>query len=240
MGGMTDSPVDGFVLLKFKPEALAANGWPLVDYPVPSEAVDALLEGGGQLEAPNMLAWMQQYVTDKQAPWREYRDAMLALLAMCTADDERRVIDIRGDTWSLVCGAVDLDAKLVSFCRDGELLAIAGKNDDGRLRVTCYQALDGRTLSSILQASLLPAPDGTVCMRPNNWEYLGDNACGSGQIYACLDGRSHMALWDYGFGVTADREPDPNWHSQRDVTPLSAGALAASLGVYYERGPDIF
>ncbi len=98
------------------------------------------------------------------------------------------------------------------------------ENADGRIRVACYQPLDGRTVSLIIGASCLPAPDGTVCMRPNNWEYLGDNACGNGQIYAAIDGRSYMSLWKHGLGVTTEQGLDPEWHHVRDLTPLSAGA----------------
>ena len=238
MSEMIESPVEGFVLLNFKPEALAARGWPAVEYPMPSDALEAMLDGGADLGAPQLLAWMQQYVAEEKAPWREYREAMLALLAICTPDDARGVIDVGGDTWSLIAGEVDLDAKVVSFCREGELLAMAGKHEDGRLRVACFQPLDGRTVSSIIRGSVLPAPDGTVCMRPNNWEYVGDNACGNGQLYAAMAGSSYMALWEHGFGITAKHEPDPAWHSQRDVAPLAAATLAVSLGVYYQLGPE--
>ena len=98
MGDMKESPVEGFVLLNFKPDSLVARGWPLVEYPMPSEALDAMLEGGAELEAPQLLAWMQQYVAESKAPWREYCEAMLALLVICTPEDERGVIDVGGDT----------------------------------------------------------------------------------------------------------------------------------------------
>jgi len=237
MNSMSDSQVEGFILMKFKAEAVAAKGWPSVEYPVPAEALVALIDGKGELEAPQMLAWMQHYVAHTNAPWRDYREAMRTLLEICSPADDRDTIDAGSDRWSLVCGPVDLDAKVVSFCRDGDLLAVAGENADGRIRVASYQPLDGRTVSLIIGASCLPAPDGTVCMRPNNWEYLGDNACGNGQIYAAIDGQSYMSLWKHGLGVTTEQGLDPEWHHVRDLTPLSAAALATSLGVYYSLGP---
>lgn len=240
MGSLTDSPVEGYVLLTFKPEDLAAQGLPCVDYPVPSSDLDAVLEGNGEIEAPQLLVWIQQYASDQNAPWRDYREAMLQLLEVCTPPDERTPIDVSGDNWSLVCGKVDLDSKLVSFSRDGEVLAVAGKHADGRVRVESFQPPDGRTLRCLINTSLLPAPDGTVCMRPNNWEYLGDNACGTGQMYAAMEGRSYMSLWEYGLGITIEHETDPAWYSQRDAIPLSAATLAVALGIYYELNTDGF
>lgn len=237
MSSVNDSVVEGFVLLGFKAEALEAKGWPVIEYPAPASELDALIEDGGEMHLAQLLAWMQQYVADGSVPWREYRDALSSLLGMCTPTDDRDVVDVQGDNWSLVCGGVNLDAKLVSFSRDGELLAAAEKNEDGRLRVASYQPLDGSTLQRIISASQLPAPDGTVCMRPDNWEYLGDNACGNGQFYAANEGRSYMSLWEYGFGITAKQERDLDWYPQRDRPPLPAAMLATSIGVYYELGP---
>ena len=234
MRSPTNSPVEGFSLMKFKQDALDAQGLPCVDYPIPSSGLDNVLEGGGVISPPMLLAWMQEYVSDKKAPWRDYRDAMLQLLDLCAPDDERTPIDVSGDTWSLVCGQVDLDAKLVSFSRDGEVLAVAEKNEDGRILVESFQPLDGRTLCSLINTSHLPAPDGTVCMRPDNWEYLGDNACGASQLYAATDGLSYRSLWEYGLGITAKQEPDPHWHQQRNFKPLPASMLATSQGLYYE------
>ena len=75
-------------------------------------------------------------------------------------------------------------------------------------------------------------------MRPNNWEFLGDNACGNGQMYACEGGRSYMALWEFGLGITYERKVDPEWHRKRTATPFSAAAFASLLGRYYALTTD--
>jgi hypothetical protein len=226
--------------MSFKPDALAARGLPLVEYPVPIGALDAVLGGGGDIDASQFLQWIQEYIAHQDAPWRDYNDAMLAILSGYADPDAPDVIDAIGDKWSLVCGDVDLDGPVVSFLRDGELLANATRNDDGRLRISSYKPLDGAAISNIITVSESSAYAGTHYEADDNWEIIKYKACSTSQAYAYSAGRSYMALWEYGYGINANRKPDPHWYSFRESKPLPAAMLAVSLGIYYELSDRAF
>ena len=70
MSNSKKSPIDGFMLMRFKPDTLVSRGLPLVEYPVPIGALDAILGGGGDIDASQLLVWIQEYIAHQDAPWR--------------------------------------------------------------------------------------------------------------------------------------------------------------------------
>jgi len=229
--------VDGFVLMRFKKEALAGRGLPDIDYPIPTELLFEVMGGAGMLENKQLLACMQQYTAQGEVKdWQDYLPAMHALTKSMSPPVEPYEVQVIADRWSIVCGEVDLDGPVVAYCRNDEILAVACRNEDGRLRMMSYQPLDERTLLRMMESARNPHEDGTVCQREDNWEYLADGACGNGQMYAMMDGTSYFVLWRDGLAIH-NGKPDPDYAQHREATPLPPSSLATSLAVCHEYAP---
>jgi len=229
--------VDGFILIHFKAEALAAHELPNVAYPMPTEVLAQQLTGSGMLKNKQILAYIQQYTAHGEVKnWQDYLPAMHALTRSLSPPVEPYEVQVIADRWSIVCGEVDLDGPVVACCRNDEILAVACRNEDGRLRIMSYQPLDERTLLRMMESARNPHEDGTVCQREDNWEYLADGACGNGQMYAMVDGTSYFVLWRDGLAMH-NGKPDPKFAQHREATPLYASSLATSLAVCHEYAP---
>ena len=229
--------IDGFVLMRFKKEALAGRGLPDIDYPIPTELLFEAMGGAGMLENKQLLACMQQYTAHGEVKdWQDYLPAMHALTKNISPPGEPYEIEVIADRWSIVCGEVDLDGPVVAYCRNEEILAVACRNPDGRLRMMSYQPLDQRTMERMMESARHPHEDGTVCQREDNWEYLADGACGNGQMYAMMRGESYFVLWRDGLAI-CNGKPDPDYAQQREVSPLPPSFLAIGLAVCHEYAP---
>jgi hypothetical protein len=109
---------------------------------------------------------------------------------------------------------------------------------NGSLRAACYRPLDAKAIQYLLGLALVPAADGTVCMRENNFEYAKDCAAGTGRYYAFERGESHLSYWEHGLGLTQSHERIDDWYSQRSLPPFQPAMLAVQLGVYFELTDD--
>jgi hypothetical protein len=134
-----------------------------------------------------------------------------------------------------------------------EAIAAVTGAADGRLLVSAFQPLDARAIRMLTGCGVKPAPDGTVCLRPNNWEYTLDASAGMGQAYAARDAVEHdqvgaVADVDLGdhpalvrravqlahevvchAGHGRGREADGVLQRQREVSAEAVGLEAAGL-----------
>ena len=102
------------------------------------------------------------------ADWEALELALDRLAELIAPDDHRTVVSAAGDSWWLEIGPVDLDGPIVTIQRGDQLIAAIGSREDGRLRVAAYRPLDAKAADYLISLSLLPKPDGGVCMRENN------------------------------------------------------------------------
>jgi hypothetical protein len=143
---------------------------------------------------------------------------------------------IEGDRWYVRLGPVDLGTKIVTVQRQHRLIAAITGAADGRLVVSAFQPLDARAIRMLTGCGVKPAPDGTVCLRPNNWEYTLDASAGMGQAYAARDGETYLSYWEFGIGVSADGETLPDWRRHRSAVPWPASLVAAQIAVHAAHG----
>jgi hypothetical protein len=143
---------------------------------------------------------------------------------------------IEGDRWYVRLEPVDLGAEIVTVQRQHRLVAAIAGAEDGRLVVSAFQPLDARAIRMLTGCGVKPAPDGTVCLRPNNWEYTLDASAGMGQVYAADRGETYLSYWEFGIGVSADGASVPDWRRYRDAVPWPASLLAAQIAVHAAHG----
>lgn len=183
-----------------------------------------------------LLKWMADYADD--APdWQKFTEAQLRLAARCATPDEHTFGTVQGDDWRIDLGDINVQAPAIGLHKGESLLAVIQKSNAGRLRVTAWQPLDGRSLSMLLAMARKPDPVHGVCMRENNWEYALDCSAANGQIYAANAGKSYLALWQYGLGIKADGSVDESCHSNSFKKPIRPYLVAAMLGIYWSLSP---
>jgi hypothetical protein len=143
---------------------------------------------------------------------------------------------IEGDRWHVRLGPVDLGTRIVTVQRQQRLIAAVTGAADGRLVVSAFQPLDACAIRLLTGCGVKPAPDGTVCLRPNNWEYTLDASAGMGQAYAADRGETYLSYWEFGIGVSANGETLPDWRRHRDAVPWPASLVAAQIAVHAAHG----
>lgn len=199
---------------------------------IPDAYVPASLPLAADLPPDALLRLVQEHA----ASWPGWQtleplwDRLIARLDRDAPPDP--VLDVEGANWSLRVGPVDLGRGIVTLQRSGHLLAAVAPRPDGRLAATAYRPLDARALRMLTGIGVRPAPDGTVAMRPNNWEYALDQSAGMGQAYASERGVTYLSYWEFGLGVSHDGTEVENWHAQRSLIPRPASSVAAELRAF--------
>lgn len=149
------------------------------------------------------------------------------LAELITEKPAMEVIGIEGERfWLELCEVNILSGDIVTTQRDEELVCASQSREDGTLRFATYQPLDAKAISYALGLALKPASDGTVCMRPNNWEYASDFSAGNGNHYASKSGAYYSSRWEFGLGISADGSRVDNWNAQRARHPIDAWFVA--------------
>jgi hypothetical protein len=221
--------VDGFGFMSWDREALAAAGLPAIDYPIPNGAFEAVVLGGGHVPNPQLLAWLQGYAETDIEAWRTHWPAMtrIAELLMVPEDAPRGLIEAAN--WRLLLEPVDLAGDIVTVSRGEELVAALASGEHEIVKAAHYRPLDERAAEMLIGAGHRPAPDGTVCLRPNGFEYMKDQTASFGQMYAYEGGRCYLSYWPNGLGIDHRGEELPDWLVQRGLTPLPWRQLGAEL-----------
>jgi hypothetical protein len=224
-----------FTQIRWKGDLLRELGLPDIGYPVPMDAYGEVLSSGGQVGFANMLYWLQEFSAGQKESWHDLEPAMTRLSELLAPEDSREALTTQGDTWFLEVGPVDLSSKIVTVQRRDTLIAAIAPRKDYTLRVAAYHPLDANSIKYLLGLSQLPDPEHGVCMRPNNWEYALDQACGSNSaFYACERGESYLSTWEHGLGVRGDGVHDERFIGERRMESLAPILLVTQLGVYYE------
>lgn len=141
-------------------------------------------------------------------------------------------LEVETEAWIVRLGPVDLDKPVITLQREGHVIAALACRSAGGLTAATFRPLDERALSFLTGLSARPGADGTVAMRPNNWEYALDQSAGMGQVYAADRGDTYLSLWAYGLGVSHDGSHVDDWYAQRTLTPRPSGQVAAELRAF--------
>lgn len=141
-------------------------------------------------------------------------------------------LEVETHAWVVRLGPVDLDKPIITLQRQGHLIAALAPRSEGGLTAAIFRPLDGRALNFLTGLSVRPDPDGSVAMRPNNWEYALDQSAGMGQAYAAHEGITYLSLWEHGLGVSNDGRQVEEWHAQRTLTPRPPREVAAELRAF--------
>lgn len=164
---------------------------------------------------------------------------MARLAELIAPEDDRTHVTAAGPEWWIEIGPVDLAGPIVTIQRGDVLIAAMAARDDGRLRLAAYRPLDGRSARLIINLALRPhLDDGTVCMRPNNWEYALDCSVGAGQVYADAQGTSYLSCWTLGIGLQTDGTTLETWRAMRELAPRPPSIVAIELGVAYAHSAE--
>lgn len=223
-----------FTTIHWKPKMLLEYGLPDVGYPVPIEAFDGLLSGGGVLPLAQLLCWIQECSEESESDWQGLQAASLRLTELLASQDDRNTASAGAEEWFIEFGRVDLTQHIVTIQRGDTVLVALAPRPDGSLRAAMYCPLDAKALRYLLGLSRRPDPEHGVCMRANNWEYARDQAAHStGAIYAYSAGSSYLSVWEYGLGLDHDRKVDPRFTAQKDRVPMAPNLAATHLGVFY-------
>lgn len=223
-----------YIKIKWATEALARVGMLDMEYPVPLKEFERFV-AGEEFQLDLILFWLQDFSAHSPKEWLECEPAMLRLSELIAPPEKNSdSISIAGDNWWLQIGSVDLSQEIVTIQRGDYLLAAIQNSGDGRLTVSVYRPLDSKSAGYLTGLALNPAPDGTVCMRPNNWEYALDCSAGMGNMYAADSGASYLSYWEFGLGVCKDGSNVDVWHFQRDMVPIAPKYVAMQVGICYE------
>lgn len=227
-----------FIKIKWASEKLAKIGLLDVEYPVPVGDFERFV-AGDEFQLDFLLYWFQEYSANSPKDWMDCEPAILRLSELLAPSEENREsLIISGDNWKLQIGSVDLTKEIVTIQRGNYLIAAIQNFGDGRLVVSVYRSLDSKSANYFISLALNPAPDGTVCMRPNNWEYALDSSAGMGNMYAADRGESYLSYWEFGLGVCRDGSDVQVWHKQLGIEPISAKHTAIQIGTCYEKAAD--
>lgn len=228
------------VELRLKQATLDEYGLPDIGYPVPANALESILFDGDELPLALMLRGLQEYSGEEDAPWRSLEPALDRLADLLAPKDRGEILSAASERWWLEVGPVDLNAKLVTIQRGDDLVAAITPREDGRLRVATFRPLDGKSAEYLIGLSLVPHPDGGVCMRENNWEYALDCSAGIGNYYAADRGEAYLSYWEKGLGLSSDDSEVPVWRKQVGLVARPAARVIAELGVYFTVSLDAY
>lgn len=226
-----------YMKLRWKEEMLASFDLPDIEYPFPMRSLEQAVVSG-DIQFTDMLFWIQDCCADSREDWLDYEPAMLRLSELIVPEKSPEKIIVEGDSWLLLVASVDLAKEIVTIQRGNFLVAALQDYGDGYLVASAYRPLDGKSTEYLRSLSLKPAPDGTVCMRPNNWEYALDCSAGLGNMYAAERGEAYLSYWQFGLGISNDGSKVDEWYCQRDLTSTLSKYTAMQIKLNYENSEE--
>ena len=226
-----------FSLFEFKKSALADLGLEEIRYPIPHRELPEIISSN-DVPYHMLLLWLQLYSSVSPEDWEELERAMSALTSLIGGDARQSTANVAGDSWKFVASPADLKKEVVTIQRKQLLVAAISGSDQGGLIVSHYRPLDAKSIRYLLGLARLPYHDGTVSMRPNNFEYAKDCSAGMGNTYAFTRGEAHLSYWEFGVGLDREENPVDGWIDQRQLEPKSADSLAVEVGIFYQYADD--
>ena len=106
------------------------------------------------------------------------------------------------------------------------------------MRVATFLPLDTKSAEYLIGLGRNPQPDGSVCMRENNWEYTLDCSAGMGNVYAADRGEAYLSFWEYGIGINWDGTENPVYRPYRALIPRRAALAVTELDVHWAFSTD--
>ncbi len=196
---------------------------------MPLAFIEAFDPRATRLGLDDLLYWLQCYTEQAAVDPIAFAPAMRRLAELLALGINGEPDAIEGEGWYVRLGPVDLGTRIVTVQRQHRLIAAVTGAADGRLVVSGFQPLDACAIRMLTGCGVKPSPDGTVCLRPNNWEHTLDACAGMGQVYAADRGET-------GIGVSADGAWVPDWRRYRDAVPWPASLVAAQIAVHAAHG----
>ncbi|UPG74711.1 hypothetical protein MVG78_19875 (plasmid) [Roseomonas gilardii subsp. gilardii] len=216
---------DEFVLLRLERDYREQYGIPDAYLPVPMPMAADL--------PPEVLLRLLQEHAASSPTWQTFEPAWSRLAEeLGRGMSDKAVLDIGTEDWCLSLRTVDLSQEIVTLQRGEHLIAAITPQEDGGLGVASYRPLDQRALSLLTGMAIRPSLDGSVAMRPNNWEYARDQSAGIGQAYAADEGITYISYWEHGLGLSHNGSIVEIWHEQRSLNARSSAAIAAELRTF--------
>jgi hypothetical protein len=226
-----------YIKIRWKADVLASLDLPDIEYPIPMQSIEQAVISVG-IHFADMLSWIQDYCANSSEDWLDYEPAMLRLSELITPEEAPKEIISEGEHWCLLIASVDLAKEIVTIQRGEFLVAALQDYGDGRLVASAYRPLDSKSTEYLRGLSSKPAPDGTVCMRPNNWEYALDCSAGLGNMYAAERGEAYLSYWQFGLGISYDGTKVDKWYLQMDLAPILSKYTAMQIILSYEKSEE--
>lgn len=227
------SKKEAFSDLHWSEESMRGYGLPAIGYPVPHAAIKAAISGQIKVGFEELLYWLQAYCEISDVPWQDYAIAMTRLAERITDEPAMDVVAIEAERFWLELGAVNIHSgDIVTIQREGVLIGAIEKRRDGTLRFAAYRPLDAKAIGYATGLALRPAANGTVCMRPDNWEYALDCSAGNGNMYASKSGACYLSRWEFGLGNSSDGSKVKEWYCQREMPMHEPRFVATQIEVY--------
>ena len=202
-----------------------------------SVLIKAVLDGESDANAKSAerLLYEIQAWSGKNPGWIDAEALLDRLVHQLLPAD---ILEVVGDSWWLEIGPVDLGAELIAIHREEDLVAVIAPRVDGRLRVATFRPLDARSAGMLIGLGLKPHQNGTVAMRPNNWEYALDCSAPSiSKAYAQERKESYLAYWQYGFGRYQDGSETVGSRAINDLDVRPSALTAVELRVHATHNP---
>jgi hypothetical protein len=219
--------------LHWNAEMMKSYGLPTIGFPAPHAAIKAAISGQLEIGFEELLYWLQRFTEIDTVQWRDYAPAMTRLAELITSEPAMAVVAIEGETFWLELGEVDLlRGDIVTIQRGEGLIGAFQKRENGALRFAAYQPLDAKAIRYATGLALKPSSDGTVCMRPDNWEYALDCSAGNGNFYAADSGACYLSRWEFGLGISSDGSRVMGWCTEREKSPQEPGFVATQIEVH--------
>jgi hypothetical protein len=226
-----EGPPPAFVEFLFKPHVLKLHGLPDIGYPVATNSLASIMPEEGKIDFRSLLFWLQEYAESSDADWVSLFPAMQRLTELATVHSAQETMVAQGDNFRVEAGPINLGKDIVTIQREGRLLAAFQPREDGTLRVAAYYPLDSKSIRYIIGLSQKPAPDGSVAMRPSNWEYALDCSAGMGNVYASDNGVPYLSRWEFGLGVSSDGSDVEPWIDQRGLEAIGTNHLVMQIAI---------
>ena len=208
-------------------------GLETIEYPVPPDELRRIISSQ-EIPHKYLLFWLERYSSVSPEDWETLEKAMLALVNLMAGNDLLTYANVAGESWRFKAAPVDLTKEVVTIQRKEHLLVAIQGSPQGSLVVSHYRPLDAKSIRYILDLAVNPQADGSVSMRPNNFEYAKDCSAGTGNFYAFKRGEAHLSYWEHGVGLDIECNPVDGWSEQQNLEPLYVSALAVQVGNYYE------